>query len=243
MKIIFFTGAGISAESGISTFRDSNGLWENYKIDEVCNIETWKKNKEKVFRFYSERRAQLEFVEPNKIHLEIAKLQRELGVDNVIVITQNIDNLLEKAGCQKVLHVHGFLPEMKCVQSYSCNHIWNVGYKETIESDRCPRCGGESKPNVVFFGEEALNYYFMKREFYSLKDQDIIVVMGTLGNVVGIDRYMDFTNGTKILNNLETSDFINDKKFDYVFYKKGTEAIDEIVSIIKSKMKDPNRDL
>jgi NAD-dependent deacetylase len=232
MKVIFFTGAGISAESGIKTFRDSDGLWENHKVEEICNAQTWRKNKEKVFKFYSERRIQLGEVQPNHIHNTIAEIQHILGKDNVIIMTQNVDNLLERAGCKDVLHLHGFLPEMKCVGTYKCNHIWNVGYTETAPDMVCPKCGGESKPNIVFFGDEALNYHFMKQHFRSAYEEDIIVVMGTMGNVVAIDRYMDFTYGTKILNNLEKSDYINGKKYDHVFYEKGTTAIDKIKEII-----------
>lgn len=237
MKIVFFTGAGISAESGISTFRDTNGLWENHKVEDVCHASTWRMNKDLVFKFYSERRKQLNEVEPNHIHNTIAELQKELGHENVIVITQNVDDLLERAGCEKVLHLHGFLPEMKCVGNYKCQNTWNVGYTETTKEMICPKCGGETKPNIVFFGDEAPNYFHMKNIFYSLSEEDIVVVMGTMGNVVIIDHYMNFTNGLKILNNLEKSPYIDDKKYHHVFYEKGTSAIDKIKEIIVNQNK------
>lgn len=233
MKIVFFTGAGISAESGISTFRDADGLWENHKIEEVCNIHTWKENKEAVFKFYSERRKQLAEVQPNAIHFGIAEIQKKLGKENVTIITQNVDDLLERAGCEDVLHVHGFLPEMRCLSTYNCRHTWNVGYTETTSDLVCPKCGGtEVKPNVVFFGEEAPNYHFMKREFYTVSEDGYFVVMGTMGNVVPVDRYLDFIYGTKIINNLEETPYIPTSKFKYTFYEPGTSAIEKIKSII-----------
>lgn len=229
MKIVFFTGAGISAESGIQTFRDANGLWENYKVTEICDITTWRKNKDAVFKFYSERRQKLAEVEPNEIHKGIAEIQNALGVENVSVITQNIDNLLERAGCKNVMHVHGFLPQMKCMNP-KCNHVWSVGYEPTTPDLVCPVCQGESKPNVVFFGEDAPMYYFMKREFYTA--DSFFVVMGTMGNVVPVARYLDFIEGKKILNNLEPSLYLPNHMFDYTFYEKGTTAIEKIKKII-----------
>jgi NAD-dependent deacetylase len=235
MKVIFFTGAGISAESGISTFRDADGLWENNKISEICNINTWKKNKEKVFKFYSDRRKQLKDVEPNNIHKTIAELQNKYGEDKIKVITQNIDDLLERAGCKKVLHVHGELTKMQCIK---CNYVFNIGYEECKKEEECPKCKkADLKPYVVFFYEQAPKYILMKREFNRAEDDDIIVIMGTMGNVIDIGRHLDFMYGTKILNNLEESVYINKDKFDYVFYEKGTEAINKIKEIIEIRMK------
>lgn len=233
MKVVFFTGAGVSAESGISTFRDSNGLWEDNKIEEVCNINTWEDNKEKVFRFYSERRKQLSEVEPNKIHKTIASLQKKYGVKKVQVITQNVDDLFERAGCEKVIHLHGFLPEMKCL---SCRKPFNIGYKESSLEDICPICEESNlKPNIVFFGENAPEYHWLNKALRDITDFDILVVMGTLGNVVPIDykiRNM-FNNPITILNNLEKSVHISKNLFDHVFYEKGTEAIPKIEKIIE----------
>lgn len=234
-KVIFFTGAGISAESGIQTFRDANGLWEGHKITEVCDIGTWKKNKKAVFEFYNQRRTQLANVQPNHIHTSIAKLQKEFGIENVIVITQNIDDLLEKAGVKEVIHLHGNLKEMECKE---CGHIWDVGYTVTDPVSTCSECDSPNcKPRVVFFGESAPEYYTMKQIFRDVRPCDIVVVMGTLGNVVPIERHMQTTYGFKILNNLEKSPYIPERSFDKCFYKKGTEAIDEIYEIIKEKLK------
>lgn len=233
-KIVFFTGAGISAESGIKTFRDSGGLWEEYKVDEICNINNWKANKNKVFEFYQKRREQLSVVEPNLIHKKIAEIQKEFSLINVevIIITQNIDNLLERAGCENVLHVHGDLNSLQCLD---CDHSWNV---EEIKKSFCHKCNKSDnvKPNVVFFGQDnALNYHLMKNELNDLNHDDTLVVMGTLGNVVPIERYASVHSGFSILNNLESSPYIRDFYFKKTIYDKGTNAILEIERELKNK--------
>jgi len=237
MKVYFFTGAGVSAESGISTFRDSNGLWENNKISEVCNINTWRKNKESVFKFYSERRMQLATVQPNLIHMKISELQKKYGEDNVVIITQNVDDLFERSGCKNVLHLHGNLTKIHCTNK-KCNFEKDIGYEEYLDSI-CPECNqNELKPSIVFFGENAPNYHFMKRYFHFIEPEDIFIIMGTLGNVVPIQLHTDFFDCTKILNNLEESDYIKSSSFDHVFLKPGTEAILDISEIIESKFNE-----
>ena len=235
MKVYFFTGAGVSAESGMRTFRDSNGLWENNKISEICNINTWRLHKPEVFSFYSNLRMKLEKLKPNKIHLKIAELQNLYGVDNVIIITQNIDDLFERAGCKNVLHLHGDLKTMICTNK-KCKHLYNVGYNNVEAGTLCPVCNENMlKPNVVFFGESAPQYHFMKRYFREIKPEDIFITIGTLGNVIPINRHLDFIEADiKILNNLEDSNFIDSSKYDYTFFELGSVAIDKITKIISN---------
>jgi len=233
--VVFFTGAGISAESGISTFRDKDGLWENNKIEEICNFNTWKQNKEKVFQFYNERRQQLKDVEPNSIHHTLAKLQHTYGCDNVKIITQNVDDLLERGGCQEVLHVHGELSKIQCVE---CQHTFDIGYNGIESNTPCPQCQSMSlKPFIVFFNEMAPNYYFMKKILNNLDENDMMIVMGTNGNVVPIHYYAQTMFGIKVLNNLELSKYIDDKNFNYVFYEKGSIAIPKIEVIVDTYFK------
>lgn len=259
-KIVFFTGAGISAESGISTFRDKDGLWEKHKIEDICNFMTWQTNYDLVHKFYNERRIQLKNVVPNKIHQYIAKIQKEFHnkeINNekiqVEIITQNVDNLLEQAGCENVLHVHGFLTEIKCNK---CHNITDIGYQEFKNDMICQECGSKIfKPNIVFFYESAPNYKQMFKIFDSLTKNDILIVLGTNGNVIPINsiigeqrykvkqfiknnelskipRYNDCIIATTILNNLEQNKYINDKNFDFVFYDVGTNVIEEIYDFI-----------
>jgi NAD-dependent deacetylase len=235
-KIIILTGAGISAESGIQTFRDSDGLWENNSVEEICNESTWKKNFKQVHGFYNDRRKELEGKEPNKIHITIAKIKDKYK-DDCIVITQNVDNLFEKAGLTELMHVHGYLEEMKCE---NCGIKWNIGNAIwDISNDRC-KCGSSKgvRPNIVLFGGAAPLYSYMNRGFEYLKNpESILIVLGTSGNVIDVDYIMKkYYNRNKIsiLNNLDKSDAINDKNFTHVLYKKGTEAIEEIEDILYS---------
>jgi len=216
-KIIIFSGAGISAESGISTFRDTDGLWENHNIEEVCHQNSWKNNFELVHKFYNQRRMQLNEVQPNKAHKVVAKIKQKYG-DDCYVITQNVDDLFERAGCKEVLHVHGELTKMECT---ACGNIWDIGYKEfDIAKDRCPNCNSLRgvKPYIVFFGGTAPKYREMYRAFDvgSYRDS-IVVIIGTMGNVVVIDEFLRNKLCKKILNNLEPSEYINDEVFDKVY--------------------------
>ncbi len=147
MKIVFFTGAGISAESGIKTFRDSNGLWEEHDIYEVATPEGWERNPALVNSFYNARRLQMASVNPNEAHLEIARLEKEF---DITVITQNIDDLHERAGSQNVIHLHG---ELKYARSSTDASLLYDYSNKTIEmGDTCEK-GSQLRPHVVWFGE------------------------------------------------------------------------------------------
>lgn len=243
-KLIIFSGAGLSAESGISTFRDSNGLWENHKIDEVCNQFTWKNNFDLVHKFYNQRRVQLKDVEPNEAHKTIARLQEKYGND-CFVITQNVDDLLERAGVKNLMHVHGDLTRMHCE---ACGEKWSIGYEAwDHENGECPKCKSKKgvRPDIVFFGGVAPMYSYMHRAFENLMDKDsILVVIGTMGNVVPIAAIIGkISNRTlkneksvrakTILNNFEESEYLPAELFDHVFYDKATCALPQIEKIIE----------
>ena len=230
-KIIIFSGAGLSAESGISTFRDTNGLWENHKIDEICNEYTWRKNFNKVHQFYNDRRTQLKFVEPNEAHKTIKRLYDKFGND-LIIITQNIDDLLERSGIpkDKIIHLHGFLPEMICDK---CGYKWNIEYEEyNTRKNKCKICWDYKhiKPNIVFFNGAAPEY----AKLYDCLDYlnfegSYLVVVGTNGNVVAIDELTKkIPKERKILNNLEKSNYINDSNYSKVFYEPASIALPKI---------------
>lgn len=240
MKVIFFSGAGISAPSGISTFRDENGLWENEKIDQICNIRTWRKNYDKVHKFYNNLRTSIADKVPNKAHLMIAKLQEKYGKDKIINITQNIDDLFEKAGCKETIHLHGFLRNIIC-QNEDCKRKIDIGYKE-FNNEKCSCGKNKFKPDVVFFEEEAPEYYFAKKNLNSIESDDILVVIGTLGNVFDIMRYIKFIKysnrqkPTLILNNLEESKYIQAHEFNHVFYDSCINVTEQIEEIIEKKL-------
>lgn len=232
-KVVVLSGAGLSAESNIDTFRDSNSLWEKYDVDKVCKAGCLVNNRTETLEFYDKRRAELEAKEPNKAHEILAKLKKKYK-DDIAIITQNVDNLFEKAGLLKdteVIHLHGFMTNVQCE---ICDYTYDIGYK-AIGYDRfdgkCPNCGGKKvRPYIVMFGEHAPNYEILNNEIQTCK---LLVVIGTSGNVVDVNTMANFVDKC-ILNNLEPSDAIEDEFFSKVIYKKATEAIDEIKEIIEN---------
>ena len=146
-KIVVLTGAGISAESGLKTFRDGDGLWEQYKIEEVATPEAWHRNRSLVLDFYNQRRKQVLEAKPNSAHLALVKLETNFDVH---IITQNIDDLHERAGSSKVLHLHGEI--RKARSSAHSNLIYEIEGWELKEGERCEK-GSQLRPHIVWFGE------------------------------------------------------------------------------------------
>ena len=225
-KIVFFTGAGISAESGISTFRDTDGLWEKYDIKDICSAGCLDTNRDETVDFYNKRRLDLQDKRPNKAHHTIAKLQDKYP-DSIKIVTQNVDDLFENANCKDVLHLHGFLTEVIC-EDEDCLYKRDIGYEN--QKVTCPLCGEYIRPNIVFFGEQAPNYWNM---YGILKDVDMIIIIGTSGNVINVHHLIEDAKYS-ILNNLEFSYAIKDEMFDKVIYDRATIAIDSIEEMVEN---------
>lgn len=227
-KVIILSGAGISAESGISTFRNTNGLWEKYKIKDICTVGCLHKNRKATIEFYDYRRSELKDKEPNYAHKVISQLKSKYP-NEIAVITQNVDDMFEKADCPDVLHLHGFLKELKCKK---CNSILDIGYeKQSGNYESCSKCNKLLRPKIVFFGEQAPKYKDMYKEF---KSCEVLVVIGTSGAVINTDMFLNSQIKLSILNNLEESSYINDSLYSKVLYKKATLAIDEIADDIEN---------
>jgi NAD-dependent deacetylase len=173
-KLVVLTGAGMSSESGIRTFRDSGGLWEEYDVTEVATYEAWMKNRDLVLRFYNERRRQLSGCEPNMGHKGLAGLEKHFDVQ---IITQNIDNLHERAGSRKVLHLHGELTKARSTVDAAL--VYDIGYKDIINGDKCEK-GSQLRPHIVWFGEEVP---MMDEAVRLTAEADIFVVIGSSLNV------------------------------------------------------------
>lgn len=174
-KIVVFSGAGMSAESGINTFRDSDGLWENYKIEDVATPEAWLRNPEMVQDFYNQRRKNILDAQPNSAHQIIADLEKSFDVQ---VITQNIDDLHERAGSQQVLHLHGNIRLAKSSKpnaQYSTDFYHIYGWQLDLEKDRCPE-GYPLRPHVVWFGEAVPAY---EEAVDLIQHADIFIVIGS----------------------------------------------------------------
>ena len=230
-RVVILSGAGLSAQSGISTFRDNNGLWENYDISVVCDASSMINNKKITLDFYDKRREDIKNKVPNYAHEVLVKLKREFSSD-IALITQNVDDLFEKAGLKEdeLIHLHGFLPEVRC-QNKKCEEIYNISYKKinTMNEGYCKKCNTQLRPNIIFFGESAPKY---ENLHYELNDCEFIVIIGTSGNVIDVN-YMANNIKYSILNNLEQSDAIEDSLFSKVIYDKVSDVIDEIYNDVK----------
>lgn len=173
-KIVVFSGAGMSAESGIKTFRDTGGLWEEYKIEDVATFEAWAKNQDLVLDFYNQRRKQVMEAKPNEAHQLVADLQKNFDVQ---VITQNIDDLHERAGSKKVLHLHGEI--MKSRSTKNNNLVYPLKHWEIKAGDVC-EVGSQLRPHIVWFGEDVPE---MEKATKLAEDADIFITIGTSLNV------------------------------------------------------------
>ena len=174
--IFILSGAGLSAESGIATFRASDGLWENHRVEEVATPDGFVRNPALVQRFYNERRAGVAQAAPNAAHLALARLQCDHRAP-VHLVTQNIDDLLERAGARDVIHMHGEVTRALCAD---CGHRWDAP-AVMAPHEPCPACGGpHGRPDIVWFGEVP---YHMERIIAALEDSDLFVAIGTSGIV------------------------------------------------------------
>lgn len=173
-KLAVLTGAGMSAESGLKTFRDSGGLWEEYDIMEVASYDGWLKNPKLVLEFYNARRSQLNSVNPNDGHTILAELEQNF---DVTIVTQNVDNLHERAGSSNVLHLHGELTKARSVEDSSL--ITEIGTNR-IEWGDCAEDGYQLRPHIVWFGEAVPA---IERAIPIIRNADLLVVLGTSLNV------------------------------------------------------------
>jgi len=226
--IYILSGAGLSAESGIETFRDG-GLWDRYDISDVCSAQGFEKNPELVNNFYDRRRLELKNVRPNAAHRYLASLEERF---EVIHLTQNVDDLLERAGAKRVIHLHGKLTELKCLE---CGEVFDIGY-ESSKGRVCVKCGGDNlRPNVVFFGESAPNYRYL----YSIK-ASIFIAVGTSGRVLDIADIAKGYGNSLLINPKrekrvtmfgEFDEYI-DEYFTLFIQKRATEAISDIEEVL-----------
>jgi len=173
-KVIVLTGAGISAESGISTFRDSDGLWEQYRVEDVATYDAYLRNPELVLNFYNERRRQLFQVKPNEGHRQLVRLEEKYDVR---IITQNIDNLHEQAGSTNVLHLHGLLTQARSDRNDDL--IIDIGDRDIHIGDKAPD-GAQLRPHIVWFGEAVPN---IEPAAELCEQADYFIVVGTSMNV------------------------------------------------------------
>ena len=189
-KVVVLSGAGVSAESGIKTFRDSNGLWEEYKVEDVASIDGWYKDKKLVLDFYNARRRALQNAEPNDAHKIIAELESNF---DVCVVTQNVDNLHERAGSTNIIHLHGELTKARSVKDEYTTY--DIGYNDINLGDKAPD-GGQLRPFIVWFGESVPE---LGRAAKEVGKADILIIIGTSLNVYPAAGLVHYTKpGCKI---------------------------------------------
>lgn len=233
-KIMILSGAGLSAESGISTFREHDGLWEQHDVMKVCSTQGWIENRKLVTKFYNERRAELAFKEPNNAHQALAKLEYDYR-GRFIHLTQNVDNLMEKAGAKDVIHLHGTLTDLRCE---ACTEVFAVGYAPQEDHEQCPHCGNKRvRHNVVMFGESAPNYSHIQQ---AIRESTLFIAVGTSGTVIDIIQIAKEFKHSIIIDphrQKTTSTFdphtYRDEYFEYFIQKKAGDAMNEMMAIIK----------
>ncbi|MES2575375.1 MAG: NAD-dependent deacylase [Bacteroidota bacterium] len=183
-KLVVLTGAGISAESGIKTFRDADGLWEGHNVMDVATPEGWQKNPGLVLDFYNQRRRQLHEVHPNRGHQILAELENDFDVH---IVTQNVDNLHEKAGSSNVLHLHGELLKVRS----SKNHNYILDWQEDLILGNADSNGHQLRPHIVWFGEEVPA---LEEALSIVEKADILVIIGTSMQVYPAAGLMHYAN-------------------------------------------------
>jgi NAD-dependent deacetylase len=224
-KLVVLTGAGVSAESGISTFRDAGGLWEGYDVTEVASPHGWKNNKELVLEFYNQRRRQIIKAEPNSAHTALASLEKDF---DVTIITQNIDDLHERGGSSHVLHLHGEIKKSRSTLDH--NLIYEIEGSELSPGDKCER-GAQLRPHIVWFGEpvpmieEAIRYCLQA---------DIFVVIGTSMVVYPAAGLIEFvpTDSIKYIIDPNKPDIYYPPPNIVYIEKKATDGMEELVKIL-----------
>ena len=221
-KLVVLTGAGISAESGISTFRDANGLWESHDIMEVASIDGYQRNPKLVQEFYNQRRKQLFEVEPNAAHLFLKELENDFEVS---IITQNVDDLHERAGSTKVIHLHGELRKARSEKDENLIIDWN----DDIKFGDLAEDGNQLRPHIVWFGE-------MVPEIENAIDEvltvDILIIIGTSMQVYPAASLKDYAKQNVPIIYIDPSDTYINSSITHI-KKKATQSLEELKIILK----------
>lgn len=223
------TGAGVSAESGVATFRDLGGLWEHHGIEDVATPEAFERNPTLVYAFYDARRAQLASVQPNAGHHALVELEQLLG-ERFMLITQNVDDLHERAGSRRLLHMHGELKKARC-SACETVHVWTSGLDATSV---CPACQARAlRPHIVWFGELPL---YMDDEIPRALEASCFASIGTSGVVYPAAGFVSHARRRRALTievNLEPSQ--NAAAFDVQLTGKSGEILPRLVSLLRQK--------
>ncbi|MEB2779159.1 NAD-dependent deacylase [Algoriphagus sp. C2-6-M1] len=226
--LVVLSGAGISAESGIKTFRDSGGLWEGHEVMEVASPEGWRRNRQLVQNFYNQRRKQLLECEPNKAHLILAGMEKDFDVS---IITQNVDDLHERAGSTHVIHLHGELK--KAQSSVDPSLVYDLNHWEIKEGDLCEK-GSQLRPHIVWFGEQVP---MMEKAMEIVTSADVLVVIGTSLQVYPAAGLVDFVaDETRIYVIDPKKPEVNFRKKVFNILENATNGMKTLENLLKSEI-------
>jgi NAD-dependent deacetylase len=225
--VFVLTGAGISAESGLPTFRASDGLWADSHVEDICTPEAWQRDPARVWKFYSERRAAGAVAKPNPAHIALAELEARLG-ERFFLCTQNVDDLHERAGSRRLVHMHGELSKARCEAECGRPPVEDRRiYRSLDEVGRCP-CGARLRPHIVFFGEIPLE---MERIQEEIEKATLMVVVGTSGSVYPAANFVHWArqNGARTVY-IGPEPPLNAAAFTYVVEGKAGEVLPGLFS-------------
>jgi NAD-dependent deacetylase len=225
-RLFVLTGAGISAESGLATFRGSGGLWNGHSVEEVATPEAWQADPELVWRFYSQRRRDALAAQPNAAHKALAQIEQRLA-NNFYLCTQNVDDLHERAGSRRIHHMHGSLFQSRCTRTgeHFSDHAF---YEDPNALPICKTCHATIRPHIVWFGEIPLD---MDTIYSELDRATILLVVGTSGSVYPAAGFVDIANRRGIRTvYIGPEEPLNTHAFHQVILKPATEALPSLFS-------------
>jgi len=247
-RAVFLTGAGLSADSGIRTYRGADGYYSGMRAEDLMSARTMKDSPERVHRFCDDRRREMRDYRPNAAHRAIARLTADYG-ERVVHLTQNIDCMMEACdGHASTVHLHGFLTRMRSIgNSHVLEDIGFTRYWDGLPEEapargfrfRCPKSNSLFRPDVVLFGEMAPAYSKLWKAVKGLRRQDVLVVIGTQGVVLPVNQFASGASCFKILNNLDPGPDIDGDLFDSVLYERAADAAEEIEGVVRSRLGEP----
>jgi NAD-dependent deacetylase len=230
VRVLVLSGSGLSADSGLPTFRGAGGLYQGSQAEEFLSADGYARDPEAVETWLEELRAREARALPNRAHVALAQYQARYP-DEVLLYTQNVDTLLERAGARDVIHLHGRLDQLRCL-----GHLHTLRLESGTRANaasRCPRCASRLRSDVVLFGEAAPAYQGLWSALRRTGLADALVVIGTQGNVLPINDIVRAFRGLKLLNNLHPSEWIDAGNFDQVFDAPAASAIHDIVKALE----------
>lgn len=226
-KLVVLSGAGISAESGLKTFRDSDGLWEGYRVEDVATLAAWQADMPLVLDFYNMRRKNVLESEPNKAHILLKELEKKFDVQ---IITQNVDNLHERAGSTKILHLHGIITQAK--STYDDSLLYEINGWEMKMGERC-EYGSQLRPNIVWFGEAVPN---IEPAIKLVEEADLMLVIGTSLQVYPAAGLVQYFSNNKPLYVIDPKKVPVTRQQNINFIEaKASEGMEQLVQILTNK--------